>query len=613
MLFSLLLTVLAVAGLGNVEAEAKDYTGTGADGEEVNICDLQIGDTVQDITVKNLGNGVVYYQTDPEYSPEPMANDGWASFSDSTQLYLVAIETYETEDGEVYPLYVFNTENKRTYGITVIQGEDCGECSAYVENSKAAPGETVTLSVITAKGFEFKGWEVIKGDTTVKADNTFVMPAGNVEIKALFERIDNTEYTVTVNAVGRGTATVRSYDSEETSTPSNIMKAKVGERLWFEYEPENGYDFLGWEIVEGDISIGSGHFAIMPAGNVVINAVFSDGTQKNVDINGIQVGDVLNAWDGISDGGPDEYGYYDGDFYVQLDNGSPHHCWSYDGTYGVSLESQKNMFMGVYGFYYRVDTYLAEVTTIKSTDPYEDGKEYTLYRFKTYNGSGEDLGVVEKGTSEGTAAKDVSLSSNTDELKKAVLTSEDKLQMLEGTDIKIWLDVDDISGTVSEQDKSKIVSVLPKGSRVGMYLDINLLKAVGNAPNEAVKELKSKISIGIKVPEDLLNKDASKVRTYQIVRMHDGKAEILNGVFDKGTGIFTFETDRFSTYALIYHDEDVKNNSEDKVDNSNVNTGNTTGSKTDAVKTGDDSMVLLWALLMAGGASLILYMRKRTA
>lgn len=110
-----------------------------------------------------------------------------------------------------------------------------------------------------------------------------------------------------------------------------------------------------------------------------------------------------------------------------------------------------------------------------------------------------------------------------------------------------------------------------------------------------------------------MNSDASKVRTYQIVRVHDGKAEILSGVFDKDTDIFTFETDRFSAYALIYHDEDVKNNSEDKVDNSKGNTANTTGSKTDSVKTGDDSMVLLWVLLMAGTAALILYMKKKMA
>lgn len=609
LLFSLLLTILAVSGMGGIKAEAKDYIGTKED-EEVNICDLQVGDTVQNITVKNLGDDIVYYQTDPEYNPEQMANDGRTSFSNSDRLYLVAIETYEAEDGEQYPLYVFNTENKRTYGITVTQGDDSGGCSAYVENSKAAPGEKVTLTVITTKGYEFKGWEVIKGNITIGKDNTFVMPAGNVEIKALFERSDNTEYTVTVNAVGRGAATVTSYDSEEISTPSNTMGAKVGDRFWFDYEPEKGYCFLGWEIVEGDISIVSGHFAIMPAENVVINAVFSDGTQKHVDINGMEVGDVLKAWDGISDGGLDEYGDYDGDFYVQLDNGSPHHCWSYDGTYGVSLESQKNMFMGVYGFYYRVNTYLAEVTTITPGES-ESGETYTLYKFKTC--AGVDAGVVEKGASEGTAAENVLLSSKPDELKKAVLTSEDKLQVQEGKDIAIWLNVDDMSKTVSDQDKAKVMSVLPQGSEVGMYLDIELFKQVAGKQSVSVKELNSKISIGVKVPETLLNSDASKVRTYQVVRVHDGKAEILNGVFDKGTGIFTFETDRFSTYALIYHDEDAKNSPEDKVDDSKGNTAGTTGGKTNAVKTGDNSMVFLWVLLMAGGAALILYMKKRMA
>lgn len=476
-LFSLLLTVLAVAGLAGIEAEAKDYIGTGADDEVVNICDLQVGDTVQDIMVKNLGDRIVYYQTDPESSPEQMRNDGQTSFSNSNQLYLVAIiEDYEAEDGKTYPLYVFNTENKRAYRITVTQTEDCGECSAFVENGKAAPGETVTLSVITMKGYEFKGWEVIEGDVTIQNNNTFIMPEKNVEIKAIFERTDNTEYTVTVNAVGRGTATV-SYDSEETRTPSNTMTAKVGESLCFAYESEKGYDFLGWEIVKGDISIVSGRYAIMPVGDVVINAVFSDGTQKHVDVNGLQVGDVLKAWDGISDGGLDEYGYYDGDFYVQLDDGSPHYCWRYDVVSGVNLESQKNMFMGVYGCYYRVDTYLAEVTTITPEES-GSGEMYTLYKFKTCAGSG--AGVVEKEPSKGTASGSVAVSSDVSTLKQAVLSSGDKLQIQEGKDIAIWLDVDDITETVSAQDKAKVMSVIPQGSKVGMYLDIELFKRVAS-------------------------------------------------------------------------------------------------------------------------------------
>jgi hypothetical protein len=48
--------------------------------------------------------------------------------------------------------------------------------------------------------------------------------------------------------------------------------------------------------------------------------------------------------------------------------------------------------------------------------------------------------------------------------------------------------------------------------------------------------------------------EAGVERTYRVIRMHNGVAEILEGTYDPATHMFTFETDRFSTYALTYQD-----------------------------------------------------------
>ena len=42
-----------------------------------------------------------------------------------------------------------------------------------------------------------------------------------------------------------------------------------------------------------------------------------------------------------------------------------------------------------------------------------------------------------------------------------------------------------------------------------------------------------------------------------MIRIHDGVAAVLEGSFDTTTQMFTFETDKFSTYTLVYVDTAV--------------------------------------------------------
>ena len=79
-----------------------------------------------------------------------------------------------------------------------------------------------------------------------------------------------------------------------------------------------------------------------------------------------------------------------------------------------------------------------------------------------------------------------------------------------------------------------------------------------NAPeSEWVEKLTAPIRIALEVPTELINTDTSVERVYKVLRYHDGdenKVTALDAKFDKATGILTFETDRFSTYALVYED-----------------------------------------------------------
>ncbi|MCM1326975.1 MAG: pectinesterase family protein [Bacteroidales bacterium] len=74
---------------------------------------------------------------------------------------------------------------KTEYNVTVTSDEN-GTASA--NSSTAAAGQTVTLTAEPKEGYLFKEWQVVSGGVTI-ADNKFTMPAGNVEVKAVFEEI----------------------------------------------------------------------------------------------------------------------------------------------------------------------------------------------------------------------------------------------------------------------------------------------------------------------------------------------------------------------------------------------------------------------------------------
>ncbi|MBE5888033.1 MAG: hypothetical protein E7283_04265 [Lachnospiraceae bacterium] len=142
-------------------------------------------------------------------------------------------------------------------------------------------------------------------------------------------------------------------------------------------------------------------------------------------------------------------------------------------------------------------------------------------------------------------------------VEKIPFTEEEKAQIESGAEVKVTLELKDISETVSATDKTLIEDKVEENVQIGIYLDVNMFKQIGN--NEAVKipELKETITIQFTVPDELLVLDGSKNRVYNIVRVHDGVATILDAKFDAETKTISFETDCFSTYALVYIDEPI--------------------------------------------------------
>lgn len=87
-----------------------------------------------------------------------------------------------------------------------------------------------------------------------------------------------------------------------------------------------------------------------------------------------------------------------------------------------------------------------------------------------------------------------------------------------------------------------------------LYIDLSMYKQIGGLEPTKVTETSGKISISIDLPEYLRNTDLTKNREFYIIRIHDGEAIRIAGTYDEEKHVFTFETDRFSTYAIAYKD-----------------------------------------------------------
>ena len=187
------------------------------------------------------------------------------------------------------------------------------------------------------------------------------------------------------------------------------------------------------------------------------------------------------------------------------------------------------------------------------------------------------------------------LSGSTNDIKSAVLTDDDKKAISEGKDINIWIEVKDSSSTVSQSDKTAVENKMPENYSIGAYLDINLWKQITGSDATKVTELPNgKVKITITIPSDLQKSG----RTYKAIRIHDGVATVLDATVDANYEL-TFETDCFSTYAIVYQDKASSDNGKD----------------TTSPKTGDTNNVWFWLFLMIASLGIVgftmLYGKKR--
>lgn len=146
--------------------------------------------------------------------------------------------TVTAKDGTKQKYTIHVSIEIETFTVTVLNDEN-GNASA--SSNSAQENTEITLTATPNTGYQFKEWQVVKGNVTIQ-NNKFIMPAENVTIQAVFEPIPPVveEYLVTFDANG-GTASVTSA----TTSGGKLESLPDASRT--------GYIFTGWYTENGEL------------------------------------------------------------------------------------------------------------------------------------------------------------------------------------------------------------------------------------------------------------------------------------------------------------------------------------------------------------------------
>ncbi len=88
--------------------------------------------------------------------------------------------------------------------------------------------------------------------------------------------------------------------------------------------------------------------------------------------------------------------------------------------------------------------------------------------------------------------------------------------------------MEDAGATVSDVDKAAVEAAIKElnGCKLGQYLDVSLIKTIGEE-SQKISRTYWPISITFEIPKELRGDG----RTYAVIRVHNGKADVLKLVY----------------------------------------------------------------------------------
>lgn len=203
-------------------------------------------------------------------------------------------------------------------------------------------------------------------------------------------------------------------------------------------------------------------------------------------------------------------------------------------------------------------------------------------------GSTDNAITAQSVSGEGVPA--INIASATDQLLNLAKLSEDENKAVKaGNKTQFVLSA---SGMTPTKEEIALIQSVLGNNVIGQCLNLNLTFKISGREDRQITDLSAPMYIAITIPQNLVNHDSSIERIYRIVRIHDGVATLIDGTYDAATNQFTFATDGFSTYALVYEDVNI------------TLTGR-------SPKTGDSSMWMVWTLILCAGCGILFAAGKR--
>lgn len=418
-------------------------------------------------------------------------------------------------------------------------------------------GKQVTVRLTPEYGYQLKGVSLNGGVTLAPQDEvstfTFTMPDTNVHFKGIFTQ---TQDEIKTSGTKVSSASV---ENGANAAPSGNL------RLTVEDSDANTTNALAQ--VENAVSA--------EAVNLTLDQIVSKGDGTNWENPVTQFDQPVKMKLQVAD-----YDTAAGYEVVREHNGNLTKLTTYvseDGT----LTFETNQF----------STYFI-VKTAKKADngnaKTENSSNTSSTTASSAAGSTDNAITAQSVSGEGVPA--INIASAADQLLNLAKLSEDENQAVKaGNKTQFVLSA---SGMTPAKEEIALIQSVLGNNAIGQYLNLNLTLKISGRADRQITDLSAPMYIAITIPQNLVNHDSSIERTYRIVRIHDGVATLIDGTYDAATNQFTFATDGFSTYALVYED---------------VNTTLTGRSP----KTGDNSMWMVWTLILCAGCSILFAAGKR--
>lgn len=162
----------------------------------------------------------------------------------------------------------------------------------------------------------------------------------------------------------------------------------------------------------------------------------------------------------------------------------------------------------------------------------------------------------------------------------------------------------------SNTEVKKIEEKLSDGAKIATYYEIDVLINADGEEIGKIKDLGKKIELELIVPSNITEVKEGFTRTYSIIRIHNGTAEIVAKGLVAKDGKINFGTDKFSTYALAYTDTATASKPTDETTNTAEEAKTTEStSNTSNPKTGD-SIVKTFILFTVSLIGIVLIVKK---